>query len=115
MLRQLFKRTYSSAKPQDFLQQLYLSEIRSYKPLKTTTKVDLPESFSLPTAPAAPAFDTKPITTASADAPVKDDVWPALVDPIDDPENYNDEWHFSTDKDDGSWYPKRAKEPHYHD
>lgn len=120
-----FSATQQARASQDIIQSLYLAELRAYKPLKTTAKVDLPETFALPTPPAPPAFDKTAITAKAEEALAKASAWPALVDPIDDPENYNgirshskhftDEWNFTSDVDDGSWFPRRTKEHHYHD
>ena len=51
-------------------------------------KSGLPETFSLPKAPAAPAVEGLELAT-EAEVVLEEAVWPALVDPIDDPANYN--------------------------
>lgn len=72
----------------DILQSLYLSQLKAYKPSKAAAKTDLPETFALPAAPPVPAFDKTEAVTASS-GKVEEEAWPALYDPIDDPNNYN--------------------------
>ena len=50
----------------------------------------MPTTFTAPAAPAPPTFDTG-IEAAAEKAEVEDksDAWPALVDPIDNPDLYN--------------------------
>jgi hypothetical protein len=103
----------STALKRNIIQELYLSELRAYKPSKVSTKVDLPETFQVPKAPEIPKLE-KSVIVESKEKIVAQE-WPALVDPIDDPENYNDEWNITSDKDDGAWFPKRVKEHEYHD
>jgi hypothetical protein len=47
----------------------------------------LPTSFTAPAAPAKPELEVQVV--AAAEAELKDVEWPALVDPIDNPELYN--------------------------
>ena len=59
----------------------------------------------------------------SEQAEIQADKWPVLIDPTDNPENFNgifynlikDEWNITQDIDDGSWFPKRTKPHEYHD
>ena len=85
------RRTFSvSPSPKaDILQSLYLSQLKAYKPSKATAKTELPETFALPAAPPVPAFDKTEAVTAASSGKVEEEAWPALYDPIDDPNNYN--------------------------
>ncbi len=107
MLRTLtFSRRFSTAQVAraDILKDLYLAELRKYSP-SAAPATDLKESFSLPTAPQKPALEKPSVATKSAEA-IANTEWPTLVNPIDDPKNFSDE--FDWDKDDGLCYPKRA-------
>jgi hypothetical protein len=97
----------------NIIQELYLTELRAYKPAKVVAKVDLPETFQVPKAPEIPQL-VKSVAVESKEK-MEAQEWSAFVDPIDDPENYNDEWNITQEKDDGAWFPKRVKEHDYHD
>lgn len=78
---------------------LYLKAIKSHVVAK-------PAPFSLglniPLTPAAPTFDlTK---TALVETALKEQEWPALYNPIDDPSLFKQDWDW--DRDDG-YFPKR--------
>jgi hypothetical protein len=81
-------RGLASAASPDILQSLYLSTLKSYKAPKALAKAELPETFTLPSPPPVPAFD-KTEVAASASGKLEEEAWPALYDPIDDPNNYN--------------------------
>jgi hypothetical protein len=81
----------------DIITDLYLSEIKAYKPSAQVSKIDayfsqekidLPTSFAAPKAPAQPEIAAAPVA-AAADAALSEEEWPALVDTIDDPHLYN--------------------------
>ena len=72
----------------DIIQSLYVQQLKAYKPSKTVVKAEIPETFPLPKPPAPPAFD-KTELKFEASALAKDTDWPALENPIDNPENYN--------------------------
>lgn len=83
------KRFLSYSLPhRNIMKNLYLQELKAYKPLKVSTKVDLPETFTTPKAPAVPVLE-KLVLESKGEKAVETESWPALVDPIDDPENYN--------------------------
>ncbi|KAI8810469.1 hypothetical protein BJ742DRAFT_800405 [Cladochytrium replicatum] len=102
----------------DLIQELYLNEIRAYKPKPITEKVELPSKFSPPTPPAKPELEGAVVeasATSAVEESIEEEQWPALYNPIDDPANYNTDFDFTTENDDGSWYPKRLTKAEYHD
>ncbi|KAJ3044221.1 hypothetical protein HDV00_002899 [Rhizophlyctis rosea] len=102
----------------DVIENLYLNELRSFKPTAGADKVDLPQTFAPPTPPPKPELEQAVAQAADAtDAVAETEAadWPPLYDPIDDPENYPDEWNMETADDRGEWYPIRTKPPHYDD
>jgi hypothetical protein len=79
----------SSGAQADLIQSLYVQQLKAYKPLpKSAVKAEIPETFSLPKAPAAPAFDKTELKFESS-ALAKDTEWPPLENHIDNPENFN--------------------------
>ncbi|KAJ3027920.1 UNVERIFIED_CONTAM: hypothetical protein HDU68_002834 [Siphonaria sp. JEL0065] len=126
----------------DFVQDLYLTEIRNYKAPKSSAAdtSSLVSSFAQPKAPAAPELETE-VAAFEDGAAVAEAEWPALKSPIDDHHNYNGniaardfrgwalvenlgeclevleeyEWDFITDANDGGvLLPKRLKPVDYH-
>ena len=78
----------------DLIQSLYVQHLKAYKPLpKASIKTELPETFTLPKAPAAPVFDKTELTFESS-ALAKDADWPPLENPIDHPDNFNGAFFF---------------------
>jgi hypothetical protein len=63
-----------------------LQEIKQYKP-SVQEKIDLPTTFKAPAAPAKPEFDLTAEQVTEAE--LAEEEWPALEDPIDNPELYN--------------------------
>ncbi|KAJ3210130.1 hypothetical protein HDU67_005631 [Dinochytrium kinnereticum] len=112
-------RTFMAVSPlrKDLIQDLYLSEIRAYKPAATdaAVKVDLVDKFSLPTPPAKPEIEASVSETAVVEDAIEEEEWPPVYNPIDDPNNYNDEWEFRTEADTGKLLPERLKPYDYHD
>ncbi|KAJ3416496.1 hypothetical protein HDV05_001233 [Chytridiales sp. JEL 0842] len=101
----------------DIIQDIYLSEIRGYKPVKDTAaeKVDVVDKFTIPTPPPKPELELASAQAgALEEAAVQEEAWPAVYNPIDDPHNYNSEWEFATDVDHGGVLPKRLREYDYH-
>ncbi|KAL2918003.1 hypothetical protein HK105_202417 [Polyrhizophydium stewartii] len=94
-------RAFSStaAAKADAVTELYLAQLRAYKPVVSTEKVDLPTSFSTPKAPAKPEVEGKDVAVAAvaADEALEEEEWPALYNAIDDPANYPDAWDYSLD------------------
>jgi hypothetical protein len=87
--RFLFSRAIARA---DIIGSLYLSEIKAYKPTTTADKSGLATTFSVPKPPAVPGLEgVGAVLKASEESALEEDAWPALVDPIDDPANYNGE------------------------
>ena len=75
---------------QDLVQNLYLQEIRQYKPAKSSAKVDLPETFTFPTPPPVPVIEVQTSSTSAAgkaEVTASDEFAP-LVDPIENSEHY---------------------------
>ncbi|KAJ3282037.1 hypothetical protein HK104_011129 [Borealophlyctis nickersoniae] len=105
----------------DIVQDLYIKELRQYKPTKdvATEKVDLPTTFTPPPPPPKPEIEAADAQVqATEEDALEEEEWPPLYDPIDDPANYPSNWHLDLSKpeaDDGSWYPKPIKAPEYHD
>ncbi|KAJ3285846.1 hypothetical protein HDU76_008079 [Blyttiomyces sp. JEL0837] len=99
----------------DIIQDLYLKNLREYKPPKDTgaEKVDLVEKFTIPPAPPAPEIESGLEAAVGEDVALEEAAWPALVNPIDQHGNYNDEWEFRCNPDDGSLLPRRLKEIDY--
>lgn len=89
----------------DLVSDLYVAELKLYKPAPLVEKSGLQETFSLPQPPAKPAVET--LGSVKAMEALAEAAWPELLDPIDDTKNYNNEWDFRTDIDDGSLFPKR--------
>ncbi|KAJ3301554.1 hypothetical protein HDV03_000666 [Kappamyces sp. JEL0829] len=88
--------------PADIITDLYVSEIKAYKPSAQVRegrsrqeKIDLPTTFSAPKAPAKPEIEAAPVA-AAAEAALTEEAWPALADSIDDPTLYNDEYDIDT-------------------
>ncbi|KAI9332335.1 hypothetical protein BDR26DRAFT_869325 [Obelidium mucronatum] len=102
----------------DLVQDMYLNEIRNYKAPKNSAAADtssLVSAFAQPKAPAAPALETEgAVAFEDGGAAVAEAEWPVLKSPIDDHHNYNDEWDFVTDANDGGvLLPKRLKPVDY--
>ncbi|KAJ3254860.1 putative cell survival pathways protein [Boothiomyces macroporosus] len=95
----------------DIITDTYLAELRAYKPEKLAP-IDLPSTFTPPAAPTKPELELA--VAQKEEGELKEEEWPALVDPIDDPENYNDEYDFRDDEDHGKLFPAPLKEIHYH-
>jgi hypothetical protein len=68
----------------DFIQDLYLNELRAYKPSKAASaeKADLVDKFILPTPPQAPALETVSAAEVDDSAAMQEEAWPALYNPI---------------------------------
>ena len=68
----------------DFIQEIYLNELRAYKPSKSasTEKTDLVDKFVLPTPPPAPVLETAPTAEVDDAAAMKEEAWPAPYNPI---------------------------------
>ncbi|ORY51977.1 hypothetical protein BCR33DRAFT_780129 [Rhizoclosmatium globosum] len=99
----------------DLVQDMYLNEIRNYKAPKAAAadSANLVSSFAQPKAPAAPALESE-VAAFEDGAAIAEAEWPALKSPIDDHHNYNDEWDFITDANDGGvLLPKRLKPVDY--
>ncbi|KAJ3208014.1 hypothetical protein HDU83_002248 [Entophlyctis luteolus] len=100
----------------DIIQEMYLNEIRNYKPPKdagSAAAASLVSSFATPVAPPAPQLELaqSDIVEEAADAEAE---WPALKNIVDDTHTYNDEWEFHADGNDGgALLPKRLKEVDY--
>ncbi|KAJ3052643.1 hypothetical protein HK097_005920 [Rhizophlyctis rosea] len=96
----------------DVLTDLYLQELRTYKPAKDAAadKVDLPMTFNPPTPPAKPELEQALAQAegGAVEAQAEED-WPPLYDPIDDPANYPDLTDESSDIDTGRYKPTRLK------
>ncbi|KAI9199297.1 uncharacterized protein BJ171DRAFT_632238 [Polychytrium aggregatum] len=97
----------------DFIQKLYLDAIRGYVPKETTEKVAIPDKFTVPAPPPKPELETAPARAVQGEEAFAEEEWPALYNAIDDPHNYNDEWDFTTDNDDGALLPQRLKPVDY--
>ncbi|KAI8910230.1 hypothetical protein EDD86DRAFT_275326 [Gorgonomyces haynaldii] len=111
-LKRMFSKT--SLLRADTITGLYLQELKQYKPAKSAEPSGLPETFALPKPPAKPEVDGQDVVF-KAEEQLEEAAWPKLVDPIDDPANYNDVWDFRTDKDSGSLFPGPLKPVHYDD
>ncbi|KAJ1550387.1 hypothetical protein HK096_007215 [Nowakowskiella sp. JEL0078] len=95
------------------IQDLYLNEIRNYKAPTIKEAVDLPTKFSAPVPPPKPEVEGASVVASAEEVSIEEEAWPALYNPIDDPANYNHDFDFTTDNDDGLWYPKRLTKPDY--
>lgn len=72
----------------DQITQLYVNELRGYKASGVVESPGLQESFKMPVPPQQPAVEG--LDFKEPDAKMLEEAqWPALKDPIDDPENYN--------------------------
>jgi len=95
-----------------------LRELRNFKPSTSdrAATADLATSFSAPSPPPKPKVEGSDIKIVEENiVQVAEAEWPTPYNPIDDPVNYNDEFNYSTDVDDGALFPKRIKEADYHD
>ena len=87
----------------DIVSDLYVTELKSYK-APPAEKINLPTTFAQPASPAVPEVEKAPVVAASGGEVVEseDGEWPALVDMIDDPELYNDEYDVDDEREDGA-------------
>ncbi|KAJ3134114.1 hypothetical protein HK101_004387 [Irineochytrium annulatum] len=97
----------------DIIQDLYLKELRAYKPAPAAAneKVDLVDKFSTPTPPPKPEIDVSAAAEGGVEQPesLEEESWPPLYNAIDDPHNYPDMWELRTEVDDGGLLPQRLK------
>ncbi len=63
-----------------------MTEIKQYTPA-VVEKIDLPTSFVAPPAPKKPELEVA--QAQAVEGALAEEEWPALVDPIDNPELYN--------------------------
>ncbi|KAJ3107551.1 hypothetical protein HDU97_003856 [Phlyctochytrium planicorne] len=106
-------RSFMAAAPirKDLVQDLYLNEIRAYRPPATdaTAKANLVEKFVLPTPPPVPEIETASSEGAIVEDAIAEEEWPPLYNAIDDPHNYPDDWEIRTEVDKGNMIPDRLK------
>lgn len=88
---------------------MYLKELRNFKPSPSTaTDSTLTEKFSTPTPPPKPSVVAAPSAAAESSTQAMEEAdWPAYVDPIDTPGEYEDMWDFTTETN----YNLERKEP----
>ncbi|TPX44409.1 hypothetical protein SeLEV6574_g04520 [Synchytrium endobioticum] len=100
----------------DILTDLYLREIRAYKPPAEdrAAAASLPESVPIPAPPPKPEFELVEAQAVDDTVALEEAEWPPLVDPIDDPHNYPDAWDYTTDKIDNKLMPTAVKPYDYH-
>ncbi|KAI9033311.1 hypothetical protein DFJ74DRAFT_179359 [Hyaloraphidium curvatum] len=96
----MFATAAPKAQRDDVIQKLYLDALRSYTPAAETEKPDLPDKVSKPAVPAAPALElspAEPIEEGGEIVLVRAEDFPAYVDPIENPEDWDPWWDYSID------------------
>ncbi|KAI8848726.1 hypothetical protein BC829DRAFT_393312 [Chytridium lagenaria] len=87
---------------------------RKARPVDAAAKVDLVDKFAFPAPPPVPEVEALVSETAVVEDAIEEEEWPAVYNPIDDPNNYPDEWEYRTEADKGTILPERLKPYDYH-
>ncbi|KAJ3112636.1 hypothetical protein HDU96_004358, partial [Phlyctochytrium bullatum] len=100
----------------DIVQDLYLNELRAYRPpaVDASAKANLVDKFTLPTPPPAPGIEASVSDAVVTEDAMEEEEWPPVYNPIEDPHNYNSEWEFRTEVDNGKLLPEMLKPYDYH-